>query len=190
MHTTLLVYLEKSLYYGLRLILILFLVRGLIVEPAFVDGQSMEDTYKDGMRFTIQKYAYFFTTPERGDILVAQTPLQKGAVIKRVIGLPGDTVHIEAGGVSLQHSDGSSETLHEAYIKGGNATLLPFGAPESIVLGPHEYFLMGDNRLHSTDSRHYGPVHRSNILGRVAKAPKMPTEEKSQTPHDSPSIKP
>lgn len=175
MHTTLLVYLEKSLYYGLRLLLILFLVRGLILEPAFVDGQSMENTYKDGERFLIQKYAYFFSQPERGEVLVANT--DSSVVIKRVIALPGETIHIENGGVSIQHKDGSSETIYEPYILGNNATLLPFGAKNSITLKEHEYYLMGDNRLHSTDSRNYGPVHRSNILGRVAKAPKNSTKE-------------
>lgn len=133
-----------------------------VAQPFVVDGASMDPTFKDGQYLIVDELSYHFKTPERGSVLIFKYPQNpKKYFIKRVIGLPGEEVWIENGIVTIvnsEHPDGL--VLDEPYIQ--------FEKTDTMVktLGEKEYFVMGDNRLGSADSRVWGPVPEENIVGR------------------------
>lgn len=129
-----------------------------------VDGHSMEDTLQDRDNLICDKVSYRFSDPERFDIVVIYP--EEGNTskrwIKRIIGLPGETVRIdEEGNIYI-----NGEILEEDY---GRETIEDPGlAAEEITLGEDEYWCMGDNRNHSSDSRVIGPVTRDRIVGKAS----------------------
>lgn len=129
-----------------------------------VSGSSMEPTLSDGDNLIVDKISYRFHEPQRFDIIVFPFLYEKGTYyIKRIIGLPGETVYIDENGVI--YIDG--EALEENY---GRETILSAGrAAQPVQLGEDEYFVMGDNRNNSTDSRTeiVGNIHRDEIVGRA-----------------------
>lgn len=129
-----------------------------------VSGSSMETTLSDGDHLIVDKISYRFSEPERFDIIVF--PFQYDTdtyYIKRIIGMPGETVQIDDEGNI--YIDG--EILEEAY--GREVILSPGRAEDPIQLGTDEYFVMGDNRNNSSDSRDpsVGNIHRNDIIGRA-----------------------
>ncbi|MDE7273596.1 MAG: signal peptidase I [Lachnospiraceae bacterium] len=129
-----------------------------------VSGSSMETTLSDGDHLIVDKISYRFHDPERYDIIVF--PFQYDTdtyYIKRIIGMPGETVQIdESGNIYI---DG--EILEESY--GREIIQNPGRAADPILLGEDEYFVMGDNRNNSSDSRDpsVGNIHRNDIIGRA-----------------------
>ncbi|MDP3954603.1 MAG: signal peptidase I [bacterium] len=150
---------------GLSLIIIIP-IRYFIVQPFFVKGASMEQTFEDGEYILIDEISYRFKEPERGDIVVFRFPEDKSKFfIKRVIGLPGETVEIKNDQVFIFNS-ASPDGLkldESGYISSGQHTV----GNMKVKLDQKEYFVMGDNRLESYDSRRWGAVGRSSITGRV-----------------------
>lgn len=127
-----------------------------------VDGQSMEPTLQDRDNLICDKLSYRFSDPERYDIVIIYPDEEKDKRwIKRVIGLPGEEVFIDNDGTI--YIDG--EPLEESY--GKEVIVDPGLASEPIQLGEDEYWVMGDNRNHSSDSRVIGPVPKSRILGKA-----------------------
>lgn len=127
-----------------------------------VDGQSMEPTLQDRDNLICDKLSYRFSDPERYDIVIIYPDEEKDKRwIKRVIGLPGEEVFIDNDGTI--YIDG--EPLEESY--GKEVIADPGLASEPIQLGEDEYWVMGDNRNHSSDSRVIGPVPKSRILGKA-----------------------
>lgn len=129
-----------------------------------VSGSSMETTLSDGDHLIVDKISYRFEDPERFDIIVF--PFQYDTdtyYIKRIIGMPGETVQIDDSGNI--YIDG--ELLEEAY--GREVIQNPGRASDPILLGIDEYFVMGDNRNNSSDSRDpsVGNIHRRDIIGRA-----------------------
>lgn len=127
-----------------------------------VDGQSMESTLQDRDNLICDKISYRFKDPERFDIVIIYPDDTKSKRwIKRIIGLPGEEVRIdEEGNIYI-----NGEILEENY---GKETIQDPGlAAQTIKLGEDEYWVMGDNRNHSSDSRVIGPVPRSRILGKA-----------------------
>lgn len=129
-----------------------------------VSGSSMETTLSDGDHLIVDKISYRFDDPERFDIIVF--PFQYDTdtyYIKRIIGMPGETVQIDDGGNI--YIDG--EVLEENY--GREVIQSPGRAVDPIQLGDDEYFVMGDNRNNSSDSRDpsVGNIHRKDIIGRA-----------------------
>ncbi len=127
----------------------------------YVDGPSMEPSFYTSQRVIVSRVNFMLADPERGDILVFQSPDNPGIsppLIKRVIGLPGETVDIHDNHVYINGNE-----LDEPYINEENSTSQ--GRNNPVTLGPDEYFVMGDNRNHSRDSRIFGPVNRSTIIG-------------------------
>jgi signal peptidase I len=146
------------------LTVVVFLVVNFAVNPFSVDGPSMQPGLVTGDRVMVNKLAYDFGGPSRGDVIVFHPPSDPGQVyVKRVIGVPGDHISVTASAVIV-----NGHTLREPYI----ATLDP-SAPENasvlpgIKLGPNQYFVMGDNRQNSIDSRLFGYVPRANIIGKA-----------------------
>ena len=143
---------------------IVFLVVNIAVRPYTVDGPSMRPGLETGDRVMVNLLAYDFGSPQRGDVIVLHPPSDPSTVyVKRIIGIPGDRISITANAVIV-----NGHTLDETYI----APLDP-KAPENnsvlpgITLGPNQYFVMGDNRQNSTDSRYFGYVPRANIIGKA-----------------------
>lgn len=138
-------------------------IRLYVAQPFLVEGPSMEPTFHSGDYLVVEEISYKTGNPERGDVVVAHNPNHPQLfLIKRVIGLPQETVVVENGTVTITstaHPDGLE--LTEPYI--GNIR----GTPTTEQLGPNEYFLMGDNRAQSSDSRTFGPVTREAIEGQV-----------------------
>ncbi|OGN28704.1 MAG: signal peptidase I [Candidatus Yanofskybacteria bacterium RIFCSPLOWO2_01_FULL_49_25] len=141
-------------------------IRYFIVQPFFVNGASMEETFQDGNYILIDEVTYRFNDPVRGDIIVFRYPNDpRQFFIKRVIGLPGETVEVRDNRVTIYNTDRPQGfTLDEStYLSAGQQTL---GSIKT-KLDDNDYFVMGDNRLHSSDSRYWGAVNRSFITGRV-----------------------
>ncbi len=141
-----------------------FLIVKFVAVRSVVDGSSMETTVTDKDNLILEKVTYYFRDPERFDVIVFKLKDDpKTHYIKRIIGLPGETVQIKDGfvfinGKLLMEDTYCSETIDYAYT-----------ASEPITLGEDEYFVMGDNRNHSKDSRssEVGPIKRSQFIGRA-----------------------
>jgi len=140
------------------------IVRYLVFQPFVVEGSSMEPTFTQGEYLLIDKLSYRLYEPNRGDVIVFRYPSnQKLFYIKRVIGLPGETVTISSGAVYI-----GGKLLREPYL-GPNVTTLVNRSTQSSYearLKEDEFFVMGDNRSMSSDSRDWGPLQRRFIIGR------------------------
>ena len=142
-----------------------WLVRYFLFKPFYVKGASMEPTYQDNEYLIIDEISYRFHEPQRGDVIVFRYPYDpKEYFLKRVIGLPGERVKISGGQIIIyntQHPEGVA--VSEQYIPSQVVT----EGDELVTLTNNEYFVMGDNRENSFDSRRFGPIDRSAIVGRV-----------------------
>lgn len=144
--------------------------RFFIAQPFLVSGPSMDDTFADGEYLIVDELSYRFTEPARGDVIIFHYPLEtKKFFIKRIIGLPGETVEIKNEAVTICKPDCKTDpdkiTLTEPYIKIDK--LSPPRLSSSVTLKADEYYVLGDNRSVSSDSRIWGPVKRDLITGRA-----------------------
>ena len=146
-----------------------FLVRTFITQPFLVSGQSMEPTFQDGNYLLVDEVAYRLRDPERGEVVVFRYPGDRRAFyIKRVIGLPGERVVVSGGMVTVYPvTNSKGETLREPDVMPGGSSPTLGGGTYETVLEPDTYFVMGDNRNFSYDSRSWGPLARSEIIGLV-----------------------
>ncbi len=144
-------------------ILIVVPIRFFIAQPFIVRGESMDPTFKDGQYLIVDELTYRNDAPERGDVVVFKYPVDPSKYfIKRIIGLPNEEVYIKNGIVSIITSKNPKGiVLDEPYLKSISFENTTF------VLGPNEYFVMGDNRSNSLDSRVWGALPVKNITGRV-----------------------
>lgn len=141
-------------------------VRYFLIQPFYVKGASMEPNFYDHEYLVIDELSYRFREPVRGDIVVFRYPKNPSQFfIKRVVGLPGETVTISKGQIKVSDParPGGVIVDESDYI---SATTHTFGE-RHVALGLDEYYLLGDNREQSLDSRIFGPVKRSAIVGRV-----------------------
>lgn len=142
---------------------ITFLIITFVGQRTHVSGESMENTLDDGDQLIVDKLTYRFHDPERFDIIVFPFRYKDNTYyIKRIIGLPGETVQIVDGEIYI-----NGELLEESY---GREVMQDAGlAAEPITLGDDEYFVLGDNRNYSSDSRDpsVALIHRKEIIGRA-----------------------
>ena len=142
---------------------ITFLIITFVGQRTHVSGESMENTLDDGDQLIVDKLTYRFHDPERFDIIVFPFRYKDNTYyIKRIIGLPGETVQIADGEIYI-----NGEVLEESY---GREVMQDAGlAAEPITLGDEEYFVLGDNRNYSSDSRDpsVALIHRKEIIGRA-----------------------
>lgn len=141
-------------------LVVLYLV---LITPHQVDGQSMDPTYKNDQYLIANKLIYKLSSPKRGDVVIfKRTDTQD--YIKRIIGLPGDTVTLQDGTFFVNGEKLDESEYLDNVITDGRAYL---GDGESITVPDEHYFVSGDNRNHSSDSRDFGPVKFEDIKGRV-----------------------
>ena len=149
-------------------LVIIIPVRYFLIQPFYVKGMSMEPNFHDHEYLIIDEISYRFNNPKRGDIIVFRYPKDpQEYFIKRVIGLPGEKVEIKDGQVYIynqQYKDGV--ILDEKYLSPDLRTFSVSGT-DSVALGPNQFYVLGDNRNSSKDSRSFGQVGRSFITGRV-----------------------
>jgi signal peptidase I len=143
------------------LTLLLFIAVHMLVQNYRVEGPSMTPTLLNHEYILVDKAQYLFGKPQRGDIIVFAWPIDPSQdFVKRVIGVPGDTVTVDAAGnVTV---DGVQ--INEPYV---NDLTNPY-TPNIWKLGPNQYFVLGDNRGDSSDSRAWGPVPLKDIVGKAA----------------------
>ena len=136
-----------------------FIIRHFLVQPFLVSGASMEPNFSDGNYLLIDEVTYRFREPHRGEVVVFRYPKEPSTFfIKRVIGLPGDKISIQNGKVSV-----NDHLLDEKYL----SSVFQSSDDFSTTLKADQYFVMGDNRSHSFDSRSWGPVTKEEIIGVV-----------------------
>jgi signal peptidase I len=137
----------------------------LLLQPHKIKGDSMQPNFPNGEYLLTDKVSYRFREPKRGEVIVFEAPpTENEEFIKRIIGLPGELVFVKEGSVFI-----NGQRLEEAYLGPGAVTLsgnfLKEG--EEILIPQAEYLVMGDNRLHSSDSRSWGFVPKDKITGRA-----------------------
>lgn len=144
-------------------LIIVIPIRFFIAQPYIVSGSSMDTTFSDGQYVIVDQLTYRFEPPQRGDVIIFKYPKDPSKYfIKRVVGLPGETVIVAPGQVEIKNSaHPNGFTLNEPY------TSSPWADNVTTTLGPNHYFVMGDNREASLDSRAWGPVPVANIVGKT-----------------------
>ncbi len=146
-------------------LVIIIPIRYFLIQPFYVKGASMEPNFFDHEYLIIDEISYRLHQPVRGEIVVFRYPKDPSQYfIKRVIGLPGETIEVAGGKVKI-YNEGHPNGLaldETAYLDQDFTA-----ATQTVTLKSGEYYLMGDNRSASLDSRIFGPVHRSAIVGRV-----------------------
>lgn len=151
--------------FALIAVAIVLPIRTFIAQPFIVSGSSMVPTFHDGEYLIIDELSYYLHEPVRDDVIVFRFPGNKESktyFIKRIIGLPNETVVINQGKVTIKNADHPEGfELDETYI---NEKFLTSGTYE---LGADEYFVMGDNRNNSSDSRSWGKLEKHYIVGRA-----------------------
>lgn len=138
-------------------------VRLFVAQPFIVSGASMHPTFENGEYLIVDELTYRLEAPKRGDVVIFRYPRNPSEFfIKRIIGLPGETVTIAGGSVSVTRTDGTTVALDESYVKNlGN------GRDATYEVSEGNYFVMGDNRPESSDSRVWGLMPRENLIGRA-----------------------
>ncbi len=146
-------------------LLIVVPIRTFLFQPFFVRGQSMEPAFENGDYLIVDQISYRFGDPQRGEVVVFRYPNAPAhRYIKRIIGLPGETIEIEEGLVTIYSQNNSQILLDESdYLFPDIDT----SGEINITLTENEYFVLGDNRPASADSRRWGPLTREDIVGRV-----------------------
>jgi len=162
---------RELLEFSLIVLLIIFPIRFFVIQPFIVVGQSMEPTFHTNEYLIVDEISYNFTEPKRGEVIIFKYPsveqkTQKEVpskyFIKRVIGLPGEKILIKNGLVTIFNTENPEGfTLSEPYIKYRDDT------STELTLKENQYYVMGDNRKESFDSRSWGPVDATSITGRA-----------------------
>lgn len=163
----------KSFLYALReiieivlvAVLVVFGVRSFLVQPFLVSGASMEPNFHGGDYILINELSYRFREPERGEVVVFRYPGdEKTFFIKRIIGLPGERIVVTGGKLFVFNKENEGGmAVNEAYLPKDLITV----GEKDVILSENEFFVMGDNRDASFDSRQWGPLDRSEVIGSV-----------------------
>jgi len=130
-----------------------------------VVGRSMIPTLRDSQQYLLNRWIYHVRAPQRLDVVVIRDPADNGFSVKRIIAVSGDSIYFKEGAVYL-----NGRKLNEPYLPPMTPTYSYGAGPEKfIICGKDQYYLLGDNRMNSADSRSYGPVSRNRILGLIVR---------------------
>jgi signal peptidase I len=155
-------FLKELLTFAAVAVVIVLPLRIFIAQPFIVSGESMFPTFESGQYLIIDQLTYRFNDPVRGDVVVFRYPQDPSKFfIKRIIALPNEKIKIDGTNVIVTLTDGTQMTLDEPYIE------LQRENQTEMSLAGDEYFVMGDNRLASLDSRVWGPLKKEMITGRA-----------------------
>lgn len=148
------------------IIIIAFLIRYFLIQPFVVEGESMEPDFHNNEYLIIQKVSGYFNKYNRGDVIVFQYPKNPEiSYIKRIIGLPGEKIKFDQGKVIIFNSQNpKGKKIEENYIL---STFDDTNLTTEKTLGTNEYYVLGDNRNNSSDSREWGPLEKKYIQGKV-----------------------
>lgn len=147
------------------------LIQAFLVKPYRIPSASMEDTLLIGDRVLVDRVSWRFSQPERGDIVVFHPPFDGPVLIKRIIGMPNDEISLKGGTVYI-----NGRPLDEPYVRRGDgrpepsepfSNGLPWSLQEPFRVPAGSYFVMGDNRTDSGDSREFGPIKGGQFVGRA-----------------------
>ncbi|MDB6125627.1 MAG: lepB [Pedosphaera sp.] len=141
-----------------------FLISRYFLMSVEIKGVSMSPTLLDGERYLLYRFTYLWRTPRKGEIVVIKDPQDHGLSIKRIVALPNEVIEIRSNGVYV-----NKEKLSEPYLTLAAAYASGDSHVAPLKLNPDQYFVLGDNRSRSADSRFYGPVLRKEILGVISK---------------------
>jgi signal peptidase I len=147
-------------------LMIIVPVRYFLIQPFYVKGASMEPNFYENEYLIIDEFSYRFREPERGEVIVFKYPLDiRQYFIKRIIGLPGEHIKVSNGKIIIKNSEHPDGFVldESAYLPEGTITL----GEREVDLADDEYFVLGDHRQASMDSRVFGPVKKSLIIGRT-----------------------
>ncbi len=158
-------FLGEVVHFSLIALLIVLPIRMFIAQPFIVSGASMETTFETGEYLIVDQLTYHLEDPKRGDVVVFRYPKDPSKFfIKRLIGLPGDVISIDGNVVTITNAAHANGVVldEKSYVNAmsPNTTLTE-------TLGTDEYFVMGDNRNASSDSRMWGVLQRDKIVGRA-----------------------
>lgn len=155
----------------LKLLLIVFLtipayfaVSRYVITAVVIQGRSMMPTLKDGEHYYLNRWKYLLVSPKRGDIVVIKDPGHTDFAVKRIVAQPFDWINMKNGMIYI-----NGRRLEEPYLANGTRTDAPDLKEKWIQLGADQYYMLGDNREHSEDSRFYGRVTRESIIGQLMK---------------------
>jgi signal peptidase I len=147
------------------------LIQAYLVKPYRIPSASMENTLLIGDRVLVDRVSWRFSEPQRGDIVVFHPPFDGPVLIKRIIGMPNDEISLSGGFVYI-----NGQRLNEPYVRRTNGRQepsepfsngLPWALQEPFKVPAGSYFVMGDNRTDSGDSREFGPIKRGQFVGRA-----------------------
>jgi signal peptidase I len=157
-------FIKEIVKFTLLALVIVIPIRMYIAQPFIVSGASMDPTFKDRQYLIVDELSYRFEKPKREDVVIFRYPVdEKTFFIKRIIGLPGETVDIKLGKIYVSTpGEPEPKLIDDSHIADSRKSKESF----NITLGPDEYFVMGDNRNESSDSRAWGPLNRKYIVGR------------------------
>jgi len=142
-----------------------FVISHFVLQSVQVVGVSMVPTLHHSQHYLLNRWVYYVRTPKRCDVVVLRDPIDKSFAVKRIIGTAGDHLVFKNGGVYV-----NGQKLAEPYLAPGMPTFTCSDKnEESFTLSKDQYFVLGDNRRNSSDSRSYGPVPRQNILGLIVR---------------------
>lgn len=154
---------------GVIVLVLALIIRYFAIQPFIVDGNSMLPNYYDKEYLLAEKISYLISQPKRGDVVVFKFPKDLSVnYIKRIIALPGETVKIKDDRVTIINSaNPSGVILNEPYIPADSFTEVGDADGFEKTLNENEYFVLGDNRQHSSDSREWGVLPKVDLLGRA-----------------------
>jgi len=142
-----------------------FLISHFLVESVRVVGESMHPTLENAQRYLLNRWVLYLRAPHRGEIVVIRDPLDNGLSVKRVVAVAGDQILIKDGRISV-----NGTPLREPYLQQGTPTFAgPYLEEQEFHCAPDQFFVLGDNRNNSVDSRAYGPIPRRAILGLIVR---------------------
>lgn len=156
---------QEIIVFALIALAVVIPIRVFIAQPFIVHGDSMEPTFETGQYLIVDQLTYHFEAPQRGDVIIMRYPKDTSVFfIKRIIGLPGETVELAGKDVIIHPAGGGvAFTLDESFLDPDRVN----DEYATYTLAPGEYFVMGDNRAESSDSRSWGPLPRQDIVGRA-----------------------